>query len=78
MKERRSSPVSVDYISGADIFFRKSVLDKIGLFDENIFMYGEESDICFRIKKAGFDVIAAGHRKSDNGFLPITVSDMCP
>lgn len=50
-------PVSVDYISGADIFFRKSVLDKIGLFDENIFMYGEESDICFRIKKAGFDVI---------------------
>ena len=30
------------------------------------------------LKKAGFDVIAAGHRKSDNGFLPITVSDMCP
>lgn len=47
----------VDYICGADIFFRKSVLDKVGLFDENIFMYGEESDLCLRVKKAGFDII---------------------
>lgn len=47
----------VDYICGADIFFRKSVLDTIGLFDENIFMYGEESDICLRIKKFGSEVM---------------------
>lgn len=52
-----SSPVPVDYICGADIFFRKSVLDKIGLFDENIFMYGEESDISFRAKKAGYEIM---------------------
>lgn len=50
-------PTSVDYITGADIFFRKSVLDKVGIFDENIFMYGEESDLCFRVKRAGFDVV---------------------
>lgn len=50
-------PLLVDYITGADIFFRKSVLDKVGIFDENIFMYGEESDLCFRIKRAGFDVV---------------------
>ena len=52
-----NNPTSVEYITGADIFFRKSVLDKIGIFDENIFMYGEESDLCFRIKKSGFDIV---------------------
>lgn len=50
-------PTSVEYVTGADIFFRKSVLNTVGIFDENIFMYGEESDICFRIKKSGFDII---------------------
>lgn len=50
-------PTSVEYITGADIFFRKYVLDKVGIFDENIFMYGEESDLCFRIKKSGFDIV---------------------
>ena len=50
-------PTFVEYIVGADIFFRKSVLDKVGIFDEKIFMYGEESDLCFRIKKSGFDIV---------------------
>lgn len=39
----------LEYITGADIFFRKSVLDKVGLFDENFFMYYEETDLCKRI-----------------------------
>lgn len=51
-----TSVMPVDYICGADIFFRKSVLDKIGLFDENIFMYGEESDLCYRERQAGYEV----------------------
>ena len=46
----------LEYITGADIFFRKSVLDKVGLFDENIFMYCEETDLCKRIKDAGYEV----------------------
>lgn len=40
---------NIDYITGANIFIRKSVLDKVGLFDENIFMYFEETDLCKRI-----------------------------
>lgn len=47
---------NVDYISGADIFIRKSSLDIVGLFDENIFMYFEETDLCKRIKNMGFDI----------------------
>ena len=44
------------YITGADIFFRKSVLDQIGLFDEQFFMYFEETDLCKRIIDAKFDI----------------------
>lgn len=44
----------VDFITGADIFFRKSALDEIGLFDELFFMYCEEVDLCYRLKKAGY------------------------
>ncbi len=38
-------------ISGADIFIRKDIFEKIGMFDENIFMYCEEADITKRILK---------------------------
>ena len=45
---------NIDHIIGANIFFRKSVLDNVGLFDENYFMYREETDLCKRISDAGF------------------------
>ena len=47
---------NIDYVTGADIFFRKSVLDEVGLFDENIFMYFEETDLCKRIRDNGYDI----------------------
>lgn len=37
------------YIGGACFFIRKNSFEKIGMFDENIFMYGEENDIHYRI-----------------------------
>ncbi len=47
----------VDAIAGAFFITRKSVLDKIGLFDEDYFLYAEDLDLCFRMKKAGFKVM---------------------
>lgn len=47
----------VDAISGSFFLTRKSVLDKVGIFDENYFMYAEDLDLCFRIKKAGFRIM---------------------
>lgn len=44
----------VDVLSGAFMLVRKSVLDKIGLLDEDYFMYGEDIDLSYRITKAGF------------------------
>ena len=44
----------VDILAGAFMLIRKKVLDKIGLLDENFFMYGEDIDISYRITKAGY------------------------
>ncbi|WP_316833821.1 glycosyltransferase family 2 protein [Pedobacter nutrimenti] len=44
----------VDYICGADMFIRKSVLDKIGAFDPDFFLYFEETELCFRFHKMGY------------------------
>ena len=45
-----------DFVSGSLMFIKKEVIDKIGFFDENYFMYYEEVDFCFRAKRAGFRV----------------------
>lgn len=44
-------PLEVGYITGADMMVRRSVFDEIGGFDEDIFMYAEESEFTFRMKK---------------------------
>lgn len=44
------------YIVGADIFIKKNVFDKIGKFDEKIFMYNEEFDLFQRLNKSNYKV----------------------
>lgn len=44
----------VEILSGAFMFMRKSVLDEIGLLDEDYFMYGEDIDLSYRIIKGGY------------------------
>ncbi|WP_346883660.1 glycosyltransferase family 2 protein [uncultured Algibacter sp.] len=41
----------VDYVSGADFFVRKSIIDEVGGFDKHFFMYGEDVELSFRIKQ---------------------------
>ncbi len=45
----------VEVLSGAYMFIRKNVLDKIGLLDEDFFMYGEDIDLSYRISEANYD-----------------------
>lgn len=47
----------VDWISGAFMLGRKSTLKQIGGFDKDFFMYSEDIDICWRLKKLGFKII---------------------
>tara|TARA_B110000027_G_scaffold122865_1_gene138208 strand:+ start:368 stop:1219 length:852 start_codon:yes stop_codon:yes gene_type:complete len=44
----------INSISGSAMCFDKSVFDAIGGFDENIFLYFEETDYCMRAKKMGY------------------------
>jgi N-acetylglucosaminyl-diphospho-decaprenol L-rhamnosyltransferase len=43
-----------DWICGASMLIRPSVLARVGGMDENYFLYFEETDFCFRAKQAGF------------------------
>ena len=49
------------FASGCSLMIRKDVLNKIGFFDEKHFLYYEDSDLCERVKKAGFKIIYAPH-----------------
>lgn len=56
----RSSPkeiYKVDWVMGAALMIKKKLFDDIGGFDEHFFMYIEDMEICFRIKKKGYLVI---------------------
>jgi GT2 family glycosyltransferase len=44
----------IDVLAGAYMMIRKDVLDKVGLFDESFFMYGEDIDLSYRIRQAGY------------------------
>jgi len=49
------APARIEVISGASMMIRREVLDKIGLLDEDYFMYGEDIDLSCRILKAGYE-----------------------
>ena len=46
----------VDWISGACILTKKEYFDKVGKFDENIFMYMDEIDLLYRAKKKNYKI----------------------
>lgn len=47
----------VDFVSGGFLFIRSDLFRKLNGFDENYFMYIEDSDLCYQVKKKGFDVV---------------------
>jgi N-acetylglucosaminyl-diphospho-decaprenol L-rhamnosyltransferase len=51
-----SAPRLVDVVSGAAIWLRRAALDQIGGWDERYFMYLEDTDLCWRLRRAGWDV----------------------
>lgn len=51
-----AQPFSVDFVLGATMMLRREVIEQTGLFDEAFFMYCEEIDWAWRIRKAGWDV----------------------
>ncbi len=60
----------VDYVTGASLLIRRSVLEEVGLLPEEYFLYFEETDFCMRARDAGWssmiatDVVAWHHKRS--------------
>ena len=44
----------IEAISGACMMLRREALDKVGLLDEDFFMYGEDIDLSYRVLKGGY------------------------
>lgn len=52
-----NQPVDVDWLPGAFLLLRRSLLEQIGLFDERFFLYLEEVDLCHRARRAGWRIV---------------------
>lgn len=68
-----------DWVSGACIFTKKDIFDKVGGFDKDIFMYMEEVDLLYRAQQQGFQtyvypearIIHLGSASSEGKTFPI-------
>jgi hypothetical protein len=51
---KNSDIKEVGYVNGADMFFRKEIFDLVGQFDEDFFLYFEETELSHRLIERGF------------------------
>lgn len=51
-------PAEVDSLAATAVLVRRSALDGIGGFDESYFLYGEDLDLCRRLRAAGWKLLA--------------------
>ncbi len=54
--QKPKNRISPDHISGAAMLIKRTLIDKIGLFDERFFLYFEDVDYCLRSRRAGFTI----------------------
>jgi GT2 family glycosyltransferase len=55
----RSDEREVDVVSGMFMLVRRAAIEEVGAMDEDYFVYGEETDWCYRFKKAGWRCLFA-------------------
>lgn len=70
-------------VSGAFMLMRRAALEEVGLFDERYFMYGEDLDLCLRMREAGWavrywpgaEVVHIGGGSTGTGLAPAAARD---
>jgi len=58
--EQRETPIPVEVVSGACLMVKRHVFESAGFFSTDYFMYLEDTDLCCRIRLAGFLVYYTG------------------
>jgi len=49
-------PLNVDWVPGAFTMLRRSLIRELGFFDERFYLYYEETDLCLRAKRHGWEI----------------------
>jgi len=61
---RPVSDEEIQFVTGASVLLRRTVLESLGLLDEGFFpIYWEDADYCFRLRKAGWKLAVAENSK---------------
>ena len=55
-EQRYAEPIEVDSVIGACMLVRRETINQVGLLDDDYFLFLEETDWCYRIRKAGWKV----------------------
>jgi GT2 family glycosyltransferase len=71
----------VDWVSGGFMLIKQSVFSKINGFNEKYFMYVEDVDLCYRVKKQGYHIVVdptiqithVGHGSSNRTFAVVHI-----
>jgi len=53
----------VGFVSGCCMLVKSDVFRSVGLFDENFFLYAEDTDFCYRVTKAGYKIFVTPESK---------------
>ena len=56
-KQSFTGTKEVSWVTGACLLARSKALERVGLFDENIIIYCEDGDLCYRMIQAGWKVV---------------------
>jgi GT2 family glycosyltransferase len=54
-------PVSVEIISGACMLLKREVFERAGMFTEDYFMYAEDLDLCYKVRRLGLENYYVGN-----------------
>lgn len=54
---------SVSFVSGCCMLIKSEIFSKVGFFDENYFLYTEDTDLCLRTINAGYKIIVSPKSK---------------
>jgi N-acetylglucosaminyl-diphospho-decaprenol L-rhamnosyltransferase len=55
LDERPTEPIHADWLLGAFLFLRRAMLDELGGMDEGYRLYGDDIDLAYRARKAGWE-----------------------